>query len=57
MNEIEYEEYVRQLAHSIWIEEGKPDGEQYIKTMFGLLKLKEIHWIKAESIAYIDSFI
>lgn len=51
---INYEEYVREIAHSIWENEGCPDGEIEIETFFGKIKLKEQHWIKAEMIADFD---
>lgn len=41
------EEQIREIAHRIWIEEGKPDGEQWASEYNGKKKIKDIHWERA----------
>lgn len=50
----EFKEHVTQLAHNFWLEDGQPDGEQYVESLLGPIKIKHIHWIKAELVAEID---
>lgn len=45
-----YEDYVRDLSHQIWLDEGKLDGEEIVETANGQMRLKDLHWIKAESL-------
>lgn len=48
------EDYVRYYAHSFWRQDGCPDGEEVIKTLFGNIKIKELHWMKATAIQDFD---
>ena len=45
----DYINYIRRLAHSYWIAEGKPNGDEYRDSKFGRLKVKRIHWLRAEA--------
>jgi hypothetical protein len=53
-------QYVEDLAYAIWEADGKPNGEQIVETFwFGLIpcgkmKLKDMHWQKAEMIRDFD---
>lgn len=50
----DWDKAVKYYAHHIWLNEGKPDGEQEIPTLLGPMKLKYLHWIKAEVIVDTD---
>lgn len=39
---------ISKIAHQIWINEGQPDGEQIIETIYGPMKLREKHWMEAK---------
>ncbi len=37
-----------------WEDEGRPDGEQLIQTLFGKIKIKDDHWMRAEAFRDFD---
>lgn len=41
-------DYIKELAHSNWVRDGKPNGEKYIDSKWGRIKIKDYHWKKAE---------
>lgn len=54
-------QYLEDMAYAIWESDGKPDGEQVVETFifFGLIKsgkmkLKDLHWQRAEMIRDFD---
>jgi hypothetical protein len=47
----EHEDYVRKLAHDNWVRDGNPNGEEFRDSPFGRMKIKNIHWLKAELVA------
>lgn len=48
------EDYIREWAHAFWEQDGRPNGEEIIKTIFGKMKIKELHWMKASGIQDFD---
>lgn len=38
---------IREIAHRIWVEEGKPDGEKLVCYYGKMTPLREVHWEKA----------
>lgn len=54
MNTEKYYNHLQKLAYHFWLSDGQPDGELYIETFSGPMKIKDIHWIKAEIIANLD---
>ncbi len=42
--EVEKEEGVREIAHRIWLEAGKPDGDKIVYQYGKTMKLKDVHW-------------
>ena len=40
--------YIKDIAHELWIQDGKPNGEEYRDSEFGRMKTKDIHWRRAE---------
>lgn len=43
------EDEVKEIAHRLWVESGKPDGDVLVEYYGKLIKLKELHWEKAEA--------
>lgn len=54
MSPQEYHDYLEQLAYHFWLADGQPNGEEYVDTWAGPIKIKHIHWIKAEIVADFD---
>lgn len=44
----EYQQYLEELAYYYWEQDGCPNGEEYVDTWFGPIKIKNVHWIMAE---------
>lgn len=40
---------ISKIAHQIWLDEGKLDGEAIVETAIGLMKRREKHWMEAEA--------
>lgn len=50
----EFKKRIEKLAYSLWLKDNKPDGELFIKHGKNEIKIKELHWLKAELIAKIN---
>ncbi len=52
--ETEHEKYLKELAYHYWLEDGQPNGEEYVNTWWGPIQIKTIHWLKAKIVADLD---
>lgn len=43
-----HQKYLEELAYYYWEQDGRPNGEEYVHTWCGRIKIKEIHWLMAE---------
>ena len=41
---------VSELANLYWVLGGKPNGEEYRNSKWGRIKIKDIHWRRAEEV-------
>lgn len=46
---INKEDEIRKIAHRIWVENGKPDGELLVPYYDKMVPLKFLHWMEAET--------
>jgi len=38
------EQEIREIAHRIWLDAGRPDGEKLVYSNGQMIKLKDLHW-------------
>jgi hypothetical protein len=42
---------ISELAHQYWLDDGKPDGEEYRDhRVWGRMKIRDIHWRRASNV-------
>jgi hypothetical protein len=46
---------ISELAHKYWLDDGKPDGEEYRDhRVWGRMKIRDIHWRRASDVIEAD---